>query len=495
MFSEKDEAQIAERGSELSTVKQQIENFKNGFPYLDIKRPAAIGDGILRLDTDQLRSLEDAYEAKIGSKHALKFVPASGAATRMFKDLFAFLEKPDLASSPAAQAFIKGLDHFAFKQELESALGKSIESCLASEDYAAIIDALLSDNGLGYGQLPKALLSFHQYETGPRTPLEEHLVEGANYAKSADGTVNLHFTVSPEHQAKFEELVNKVKSAYESKYGVKYHLTFSQQKKSTDTIAVDLNNEPFREADNTLLFRPAGHGALLENLNDLEADVIFIKNIDNVAPDRLKGDTFAYKKALASLLIDCQNEIHGYLKGGLDNPDEIAETILKKYFIEMPSGFAEMDESAKKEALRQKLNRPIRVCGMVKNTGEPGGGPFWVTEPDGSSSLQIAETAQIDLEDGEKAAMLKNSTHFNPVDLVCCTKDFKGKKFDLLKYRDDNTGFISLKSKSGKDLRAMELPGLWNGAMANWITFFVEVPISTFSPVKTVNDLLKDVHQ
>lgn len=498
MLSEQDRQQIAERGSDLSQVEKQIENFKTGFPFLDIQKPAALGEGVIQLDEDQIAKYTSEYAGKSGSKKVLKFVPASGAATRMFKDLFAFLDKPDLDTSPAAQIFAKGLKDFAFVDELTKSIeakGKSMKDLLSSKDVAPVVSELLSDDGLGYGSLPKALLSFHQYEKGARTPLEEHLVEGANYAKGDDGTVHLHFTVSPEHQPKFTALVNKVVPVYESLFGVKYDISFSQQKKSTDTIAVNLDNSPFREEDGTVLFRPAGHGALLANLNDLDADIIFVKNIDNVAPDRLKEDTFKYKKALASILIDCQDEIFGYLKNGIDNPDKVAVVLKEKYFLHMPENFDQLSKEEKTELLRTKLNRPMRVCGMVKNTGEPGGGPFWVTGVDESASLQIAETAQIDLDNPEKASMLKNSTHFNPVDLVCATKDFEGNKFDLLEFRDDDTGFISMKSKSGKDLKAMELPGLWNGAMADWITFFVEVPISTFSPVKTVNDLLKDVHQ
>ncbi|MFY0627867.1 MAG: DUF4301 family protein [Reichenbachiella sp.] len=498
MLSEKDSVQIATRGSDLLQVEKQIANFKSNFPFLDIQKPASIGDGILKLNQDQIADYISTYTKQIGNKKVLKFVPASGAATRMFKDLFAFLDNPELSQSPAAQTFANGLKDFAFFERLSSSISTKngdINDMISSDDIASIIDHLLSENGLSYGSLPKALLSFHQYENGSRTPLEEHLVEGANYAKGDDGIVHLHFTVSPEHQAKFSELVNSIRAEYEKKYDVNYEISFSQQKKSTDTIAVNTDNTPFREDDESILFRPAGHGALLENLNDLDADVIFVKNIDNVAPDRLKEDTFKYKKALASILVECQNEIFALLRNDTVDPDSVAMMLKEKYFIEMPKEFADFSKQEKVAALKVKLNRPVRVCGMVPNTGEPGGGPFWVAGNDGSASLQIAETAQIDLENPSKAEMLKNSTHFNPVDLVCGVKDFEGNKFDLLKYRDDETGFISMKSKNGKDLKAMELPGLWNGAMADWITFFVEVPITTFSPVKTVNDLLKDVHQ
>ncbi|PIB34183.1 NAD metabolism ATPase/kinase [Reichenbachiella sp. 5M10] len=490
MFNDKDRRFIEERGSDIALVDEQIANFKKGFPFLDINRAASIGEGVIKLTEEQITTMTRCYEEVQRSKKVLKFVPASGAATRMFKDLFAFLEDHDMAGNSAAQQFIRELEGFAFYEEL-SAQFRDIDD-VAPE---VIVDRLLSDQGMEYGSLPKALLTFHAYEDGARTPLEEHLVEGANYAQSGEGDVHLHFTVSPQHLPKFEALVDKVREVYESTYHVRFDISFSQQKKSTDTIAVDLNNEPFREEDGSLLFRPAGHGALLENLNDLNADVIFIKNIDNVVPDRLKGDTYTYKKALAGLLVTYQKEVFEVLSGEVSDPDEVAVRFEREYFLKMSEGFAAKSTKDKVSELRDKLNRPIRVCGMVKNTGEPGGGPFWVSAADGSASLQIAETAQIDLDDPQKAEMLKGSTHFNPVDLICATKDYQGNKFDLLAYRDDNTGFVTAKSKNGRDLKAMELPGLWNGAMAYWNTLFVEVPISTFNPVKTVNDLLKDTHQ
>ncbi|SHK97317.1 protein of unknown function [Reichenbachiella agariperforans] len=490
MLNEEDKIFIAERGSDLSNVERQIENFKKGFPYLDVQRAAAVGDGIIHLSEAQVEALTKEYQEAKADKKVLKFVPASGAATRMFKDLFAFVADQNLAENKAAQVFMDGLADFAFYDELSSYF-EDINAAPAHE----VVDKLLSDEGMEYGSLPKALLQFHPYEKGARTPLEEHFVEGVHYAQSGDGVVHLHFTVSPQHLPKFEDLVGKVKPGFESAFGVTFDITFSQQKASTDTIAVDHANAPFREDNGTILFRPAGHGALLENLNDLDADIIFIKNIDNVVPDRLKADTYAYKQALAGLLVGYQNEVFGLLKDGINDPVAVAKQLDEKYFLKTSVGFADLSKDEQVAELKTRLNRPIRICGMVKNTGEPGGGPFWVKESDGSASLQIAETAQIDLENAEKSAMLKNSTHFNPVDLICATKDYQGKKFDLLQYRDDETGFITSKSKNGKDLKAMELPGLWNGAMAKWNTLFVEVPISTFNPVKTVNDLLKETHQ
>jgi Domain of unknown function (DUF4301) len=436
-------------------------------------------------------------------------VPASGAASRMFKALFEFKDAfqhaqadEQLAKNKALTAFFKDLRKFAFYQNLEESMaakGLNLSQALADKKYDLVLANLLEDSGLGYGNLPKGLLQFHSYESFTRTPAEEHLVEGANYAKDAQGKVLLHFTVSPEHRSRFDELMAKVKNRYEKEYGVSYEIGFSEQKLSTDTIAVGLDNQPFRNKDGSLLFRPAGHGALLENLNELDADIIFVKNIDNVVPDRLKATTYTYKKAIAGLLLDYQQRIFAYLdqldKGEANDQllDEIASFLEKELCVKTDQSFASKD--LKISYLRGKLNRPIRVCGMVKNEGEPGGGPFWAKNSDGSMSLQIAESAQIDMDNAAQKAIAASATHFNPVDLVCATKDYKGRKFDLLQFRDPMTGFISEKSKDGKTLKALELPGLWNGAMADWNTLFMEVPIETFNPVKTVNDLLRDQHQ
>ena len=489
MFSAEQKELIKKRGSKIETVEKQIEDFKKGFPFLNLDRAAKIGDGILKLSSHQLKSFIDGYSTSIDDKSLLKFVPASGAATRMFKDLFEYLALDEV--NGATEKFIGGIKQFAFYQELSDCLKKNgleIDQLIAEKNYKPIIESLLNEGGLGYGHLPKGLLSFHKEGNLIKTPIEEHLIEGAAYAQQNAGEVHLHFTVSPEHQEKFESKFNEVKGHYEGDLKVKFKVSFSQQKNSTDTIAVDLSNEPFIEKGN-LLFRPAGHGALLENLNDLDADVIFVKNIDNVVPDHLKGDTISYKKALAGLLIQFQNDSFVWqnrLAQGEKCSDEILDQLKSTYGITLSINGA--------TELISFLNRPVRVCGMVENTGEPGGGPFWVRGKN-NSSLQIAETAEIDMSNNEQVEILKSSTHFNPVDLVCGVKNSKGEKFNLLKYRDDNTGFITYKSRNGKDLKAMELPGLWNGAMADWITLFVEVPISTFNPVKTVNDLLKPTHQ
>jgi hypothetical protein len=355
---------------------------------------------------------------------------------------------------------------------------------------------LLGKNGMNYGALPKGLLKFHRYADGVRTAMEEHLVEAALYAKGKNGAALLHFTVSPEHRAQFEKLVSEVQPAYEKKFGVKYKISFSEQKKSTDTIAVDDNNEPFRNADGSLLFRPGGHGALIENLNEQHADIVFVKNIDNVAPDAYKAETVRYKKALAGLLLQLRSKIFEYAAAVENNPSEAQLNEIQSFFEnELSFAFPKGWEAKKVEYLRGKLNRPIRVCGMVKNVGEPGGGPFVAVNPDGSASLQIAESSQLNLADTRTKTAFDSATHFNPVDLVCSFVDRNGKKYDLKKFRDSATGFISVKSKDGKVLKAQELPGLWNGAMSDWTTVFVETPLITFNPVKTVNDLLRKEHQ
>ena len=368
-----------------------------------------------------------------------------------------------------------------------------------SKDFEKILNYLLTENGLNYGNLPKGLLKFHKYKTGERTPSEEHLAEGAMYAKTGNN-VFIHFTVSPEHQALFEKHIEEIKVDYENRFEIKIHIKFSIQKPSTDTIAVDLHNQPFRNEDGTILFRPGGHGALIENLNDIDADIIFVKNIDNVVPDRLKAETVKYKKALGGLLKEKQTQIFNFTEKLQNDTSEETINIVKTFaenelYITLDNTFETKTNSEKARYLISKLNRPLRVCGMVKNEGEPGGGPFFVKKESGSVSLQIVESAQIDTENTEKAKIVKEATHFNPVDLVLAVKDFKGNKFDLKKYIDPKTGFISQKSKNGKELKALELPGLWNGAMANWNTLFVEVPISTFNPVKVINDLLRDTHQ
>jgi hypothetical protein len=507
MFSEKDKQQIQQRGSKLETVQNQIDNFKKGFPFLPIQDAASVGKGIIRLSPEDLNKRGERYDAKIaaGTK-ALKFVPASGAASRMFKALFQALEdfqsqphEDVLAANRDAAQYVTELDKFAFAEELKKAVANNSEQLSATNK----LDYLLNEKGLNYGAKPKGLLKFHSYEDGARTPFEEHLVEGAKYAADKDGKASLHFTVSPEHQPGFEALLAEIKDKYEELLGVEFDVTFSQQKPSTDTIAVDLENEPFRNSDGSLLFRPGGHGALIENLNDLDADIIFIKNIDNVVPDRLKQPTIDFKKALAGVLLKHQEKVFFYQH----ELNEKHYTALSSNFLAEAANFLENTLNTKPaknhyytereelyQYLKEKYNRPLRVCGMVKNEGEPGGGPFWAMNADGTISLQVVESSQIDPDSVQQQDIVQHATHFNPVDLVCAVKNYKGEKYDLTQFTDPATGFISKKSKDGKELKAQELPGLWNGAMSNWNTLFVEVPIETFNPVKTVNDLLRDQH-
>lgn len=515
MFTNKDIEQIKNRGSDLSEIEKQISHFKKGFPYLKVVRPATIGDGIIHIDKQEVTEAVKQYIQKIDNGLLpVKFVPASGAASRMFHSLFHFAEEAkdkdnDMAAKileehhhKGAKIFFGDLAKFAFYEKLVASIG-SIKDENGRLKYGEIIDHVLSDKGLYYGFLPKGLIDFHHYNEGARTPVEEHMIEGALYGSDNRGNVRLHFTVSPEHLSYFVKKTNDAAKLFEPKYGVKYDITFSEQKPSTDAIAVDPENEPFRLSDGSLFFRPAGHGALLDNLNELDGDILFIKNIDNVVPDRLKTETNRYKMALAHILTKYQERIFGYLRLLERCPDTISDLQIdeivafteKEICMERSGGRYFKNKTATIEYLVEKLNRPIRVCGMVKNAGEPGGGPFWAKNADGTTSLQIVEGSQIDGNDHVQKEIVQHSTHFNPVDIVCGVKDFKGAKFDLLKYRDPETGFISSKSKDGKAIKAQELPGLWNGAMADWITIFVEVSDITFNPVKTVDDLLRREHQ
>ena len=450
-FSAQDLEQLQAKGISVEKVEQQLACFRNGFPELDIVAPASTKKGILAPKRAEQEQYIAAWQEYLKEGHKiLKFVPASGAASRMFKNLFQYLE--DGIETPFIQDFLAHKDCFAFGPQL------------AGKEGQEAVRFLLQD--MHYGDLPKGLLLFHKYRDGARTPALEHLVEGAQYCvapaqKGEKPTVYLHFTVSHDHLPLFRQHIADNLKKFEEKFDVRYDVTFSEQLPSTDTIAANPDGTPFRTKDGKLLFRPGGHGALIENLNQQDADIVFIKNIDNVVPDRLKKDTIRYKQILAGVLVTEQKRIFEALKDPNLSDEE-----------------------------RAKLNRPIRVCGVVKNTGEPGGGPFLVREADGSISCQILESTQI-----SDPELMKQSTHFNPVDLVCAIRDFEGKPFDLPQYVDPQTGFISNKSKDGKELLALELPGLWNGAMSRWNTIFVEVPVSTFNPVKTVNDLLREQHQ
>lgn len=477
MFTEKDLQQIVAHGLTVEAVERQIENFRQGFPSLKVVSAASPSDGITVLTAEQAAAYAEKFENRGETVTVAKFVPASGAATRMFKELFEFVNEDKRGKG--IDTLLENIEKFAFYPEL-----KEVVSDFSDEK--AVVSAIIA-KGLGYGSLPKGLVTFHAYQNGARKAVEEHLVEGALYG-AANGIVRLHFTVSPEHEGAFRELLADKTAKYEELFGVKYDISFSQQKSSTDTIAVNPDNTPFRTDDGKLLFRPAGHGALLENLNEIEASVIFVKNIDNVTTDALRADTVLYKKALAGLLLELQAqtfEALATLKSGEADVAAVGKFVEEKLCVKLPENY---DVSL----LERLLSRPIRVCGMVRNEGEPGGGPFWVANADGTQTLQIAESSQISAEDMH---LMKDATHFNPVDLVCGVYAADGTKYDLLQYTDPATGFISSKSSGGRTLRAQELPGLWNGAMADWNTIFVDVPISTFSPVKVVQDLLRPQHQ
>ena len=468
------------------TIEEQIECFKRGFPWLEIVAPATPARGI-EVTTGESRQecVDYASKAKVAGK--VKFVPASGAASRMFKDIFAGMEKPN----DSVRRLTAEISRFAFGDPAIFGTPTAGDDA----DCTRTARLLLTDEGLGYGSKPKGVLLFHRYENECRTAFAEHLVEGQEYMRNADGSVNLVFTISPEHKPLFEAALEKVKKEYEKRYGVRYKIDFSYQDPETNTIAVDMDNEPFRCDDGTVLRRPAGHGALIYNLNALEPELVSIKNIDNVAVERLLPTTSLYKQVLMGRALELRDSIFAFLRRmdeGISKEllDEIERWLDKTLCIR----FDTLPESLEKRAavLRAKLDRPIRVCGMVRNLGEPGGGPFIIAGRDGATSLQILESVQIA---PEAKDILKRSTHFNPVDLVCCLRNYKGERFDLSKYVDEQAGFISSKSYQGRELKALELPGLWNGAMSDWNTLFVEVPVETFNPVKVVLDLLRPAHQ
>jgi len=514
MLNDRDKQQIQQKNSTAEQVLSQISQLTNGFPYIKLHAPATPENGIVVFDKQSIEGLCEQFDAGSLPPKLLKFVPASGAATRMFKSLYEFLDIADQDipkylsdnSFASVSSFLKHIKEFAFFPSLANIIKElyqiEIDELLAQKDYKKIIDALLSEKGLGYGAKPKGQLLFHAYPDETRTAFEEHLVEGALHCVSENNEVHIHFTISPEHISDFEKLMEKAVPEYEQRFGIKYSISHSIQKPSTDTIAVDMQNIPFREKDGSLHFRPGGHGALIENLNDIDADIVVIKNIDNLAADRHKAETIRYKKALCAYLYELLKVINHY-RGKLSDPcslepdtlDDIVDFAKSYLNISIADNFETLDHLEKTIILFEKFNRPFRVCGMVKNQGEPGGGPFWVTDKNGETSLQIVESSQVNVGSQQQKAIFEASTHFNPVDLICSFKDHNGKAYNLKDYTDPETGFISKKSKDGRDLKALELPGLWNGAMANWITVFVEVPLITFNPVKTVNDLLRTEHK
>ena len=518
-LSVQDANQLKGLNISVQQVEKQINQFKTGFPYSDLIAPATIGNGIVKFDDNEIKELIQQFDDDKQYYDIIKFIPASGAASRMFKDVYAFVEeykgkdipedflKKDNIKFDSIENFFLSIKEFAFYEDLKEKMaeqGKDIETLIQENRLVEIAEFLLESEGLAYGKLPKSLLKFHRYKEFSRYALEEHLVEATYYSTVETKkcvVAQLHFTVSEEHLEIFKKTVDELIPRYERMFGVRYDISYSVQKASTDTIAVDMNNEPFRNSDGSLLFRPGGHGALIQNLNDLYKEVIFIKNIDNVVPDKLKNATYDYKKVLGGYLFRLQQQQFEYLElldEGFLSEEEIEEIknfAKEKLMIDIPNFFKTYNEIEKIDFLYGKLNRPMRICGMVKNEGEPGGGPYWTRNSNDEVSLQIVESSQINHSDEKQEAIFKAATHFNPVDIVCATYDFRGNSFNLNEFVDVNTGFISKKSKDGKELKALELPGLWNGAMADWINIFVEVPVATFNPVKTVNDLLRDAHQ
>lgn len=515
IFTDNDIKQIEAKGLTTKDVASQIALFNSGIPFTNIVEAATIENGIMALGEALIEDSISYFEEKKNDLSLLKFVPASGAATRMFKFLFQFLKeynpKKESINSYINKNNLKDLSLFLVGLEKLPFYGLVLEQLKSkhtnfsklstSEKAWRFVKTMLDENELNFGNSPKGLLPFHKYKSNHiSTAFEEHLYEAALYA-SDNNSAKLHFTISERFKDKFDEEFKRIEEYVEQSTGVSFEISFSYQHESTDTIAVTLKDKPFREDDRSLLFRPSGHGALLKNLNELDADIIFVKNIDNVVIKYYKVEVAKYKKVLAGILLKLQAKAFSFLedlekeKISEDELTEIAEFLTRELSVKISHEFEKFSNKYKIEYLRDKLNRPIRVCGMVKNEGEPGGGPFWVKDQSWNQSLQIVESAQINQKDKTQKEILKNATHFNPVDLVCGVKNYKGEKFDLVKFVDHKTAFISMKTKVGKDLKALELPGLWNGSMAFWNTIFVEVPIITFNPVKTVNDLLKSPHQ
>ena len=517
-LSDNDKKQVDKLGISEKQVISQIEVLKKGVPYMKLDRPCTVGDGIRSVSKEELKELAKIFHEYGREKKLVKFVPASGAASRMFKTLFNFYNRyPQIQRDSVALKAQKGdkdnqyllifmddIRKFAFYDDLKSVMsedGLDTDTLTDDGNFKEVIEYLLGQKGLGYTQLPKALLVFHKYPDGNRTAFEEHLVEAVGYARDINEMSHLHFTVSPEHKQEFEGFLKKIIPHYEEHYGIRFSVGLSVQERATDTIAVDLENKPFRLNDGTILFRPGGHGALIENLRNIDGDIIFIKNIDNVVHDRLKDQTFQWKKALGGYLIQIQQKIFSYLERLAKEPldEELLDEAIgfaKNDLCIIPSNSEDVISAREKQTfLISKFNRPVRVCGMVRNEGEPGGGAFWVKSKDGSLSLQIVESAQIDPESEEQQSVFRSSMYFNPVDIVCGVRDRHGKAYDLRHYVDPEAALISIKSKDGRELKALELPGLWNGAMSDWNTIFVEVPLITFNPVKTMNDLLREQHQ
>jgi hypothetical protein len=506
MFTPRDLEQIILHGLEEHGIKKQLKTFENGVPYTQIVRAASLGNGVEVYDLAEQKEMARYYDEKKAQKDIIKFVPASGAASRMFRFLHTFLEdyNPEEGGLVAyiktnglhpLKTFFDNLKYFPFTGSVRKEIRKQYPEYKQSENGVrmhSFVALLLGKNDLNYGGLPKGLIPFHKYAKYTRTAFEEQLFEATQYA-AVDGVAHLHFTFSPQHLTLFKDAFEKVKNRIIKKTKVNVRISYSFQDASTDTIAVDLENKPFKNKKGNLVFRPSGHGALIKNLNEVDADIIFIKNIDNVTVEEHIRDVAASKKMLAGRMLQLQDKIFGYLDGIVK--DQITEAKLSemKTFLWKELQIKDIPET--KAGIAEILNRPIRVCGVVKNTGAPGGGPFWVKNAEGQLSLQIVELSQIDTSDSRQLAIIEDATHFNPVDLVCGTRNHTGEKYNLTHFIDPLACFISDKTVEGAPIKALEAPGLWNGAMAHWNTIFVEVPLLTFSPVKDVNDLLHLSHQ
>ncbi|MDD5722526.1 MAG: DUF4301 family protein [Syntrophales bacterium] len=503
LFTEKDLKTIREEGLTEKGVLSQLEILRGETIPLSLARACSIGDGIVAIPSSDREALIAEHDMAAAQGRTAKFVPASGAASRMFRGWFEWYETENFNTTEDARILEKQIHRFAFYDDLSRAIlrdGRDIRGVLR-EDTREILKYILTPKGLNYAHVPKALLKFHAYPDLSRTSLEEHLVEAAMYVKDDRRICKVHITLSAEHLRDVEDYIASIRGRYETEYNVRFEIALSIQAPSTNTIAIDREGEPFRDEAGRIVLRPGGHGALLKNLSLIEEDVVFVKNIDNVVLDRLKPETVLYKKILGGYLLKLQGDIFHhlhFLSGGMPDKKQlsaIADFCRGKLSIGLPSGFDKFPASQKKALLFDMLNRPLRVCGMVRNEGEPGGGPFWVEGQDGTRSLQIVEKAQVEVGSNRQRAIWESSTYFNPVDLVCGIRDYRGEKFDLERYVDGSTWTISHKSSGGQPLKVLELPGLWNGSMAKWNTVFVAVPSATFNPVKTVEDLLRSEHR
>lgn len=512
-FSEKDISQFREKGISPQKVEQQIEIFKRGNIVVNVREAATVRNGILAISEENQEELVNFYESRKDNLDLLKFVPASGAATRMFKAFYNLLkefdpEKDDLdeyidrKNDRSLETFFSRIKDLPFYDKVREKAAHSepgFEDMPEARQHYLFVKYMLQEDGLDLGDQPKGLVPFHKYEDHLATAFEEHLVEAIDYAASGK-KVRIHFTVAEEHREKFEEEAQEVVPRLEQETGYSFDVSYSYQDPKTDTVAVTMDNEPFRDENGDIFFRPGGHGALIQNLNEQNADLIFIKNIDNVVIPKNRELLASYKKMLGGKLLQLQERIFDYLRkleNGAEKEqlEEMGNFLQNELNAGLSVNFKDLHEQEKPEVIKNLLNRPLRICGMVKNEGEPGGGPFWVTHKNGEISLQIVESAQIDHDNYQQSKIAQEATHFNPVDVVCSTKDYRGGKFDLNKFVDEETSFIANKTKDGKELKALELPGLWNGGMAHWNTIFIEVPVETFNPVKTVADLLKPSHQ